>query len=48
MTFQKGPCTYRPFDFINMAVGMKNVFNVNLLVCVKENAKYNTFFIFYV
>ena len=33
------PCTYRPFDFIDMVLGIKNVFDIKFLVCEKERAK---------
>ena len=38
-SYSGGPCTYRPFHFFIMALGMKDVFNVNYLVNVKEKAK---------
>ena len=38
-----GPCTYRPFDFYDMALGIKNVFDVDVFVYVKEKAKHKTF-----
>ena len=38
-----GPCTYRPFDFFDMVLSIKNVFDVDFVVCVKEKAKNKTF-----